>query len=91
MTPAEILSHLSPQDRADALARFLRIESFDYSGMARDDHDIVQLGHYTDLHDELVAKARESQEMDRECAADARLMRQATPNHLLFNGTARAA
>ena len=87
MSPAQILSHLSPQERTDALARFLQIENFDYSGMTREDHDIVQLGHYTDLHDELVAKARASVEMDQERATEARVMRQATPNHLLFNGT----
>lgn len=91
MTPAEILSHLSPQDRADALAKFLQIECFDYSGMTREDHDIVQLGHYPDLHDELVAMARASIEMDRERAVEARVMRQATPNHLLFNGTGLVA
>lgn len=87
MTPAEILSHLSPQDRADALAKFLQIEGLDYSGMTREDHDIVQLGHYTDLHDKLVATARGSVEMDRERATEARVMRQTKPNHLLFNGT----
>lgn len=70
MTPAEILSHLSPQERTDALAKFLQIENFDYSGMTREDNDIVQLGHYTDLHDELVATARASVEMDRERATD---------------------
>ncbi|MDW3684875.1 hypothetical protein RA280_24605 [Cupriavidus sp. CV2] len=91
MTPAQILSHLSPQERTDALAKFLQIENFDYAGMPREDHDIVQLGHYTDLHDELVAKARASQELDRDRAADASVIRQATPNNLLFNGTARAA
>ncbi len=73
MTPAEILSHMSPQDRADALTKFLQIENFDYSGMTREDHDIVQLGHYTDLHDELVAAARKSQEVDREHATEARV------------------
>ncbi|KJK22098.1 hypothetical protein UB46_23565 [Burkholderiaceae bacterium 16] len=87
MTPAEILSHISPQDRTNALAKFLQIECFDYSGMPREDHDIVQLGHYTDLHDELVAMARASIETDRERATEARVMRQAKPNHLLFNGT----
>jgi hypothetical protein len=87
MTPAAILSHLSPQDRIDALVKFLQIENFDYAGMTREDHDIVQLGHYTDLHDELVAKARASVEMDRQHAAEARVMRQAKSNHLLFNGT----
>ncbi|MDW3683071.1 hypothetical protein RA280_15200 [Cupriavidus sp. CV2] len=87
MTPAQILSHLSPQERTDALAKFLQIENFDYSGMTREDHDIVQLGHYTELHDELIAKARASLELDRERAAGARVIRQATPNHLLFNGT----
>ncbi|MGO4151469.1 hypothetical protein [Cupriavidus sp. YAF13] len=91
MGPAEILSHLSPQERTDALAKFLQIENFDYSGMTREDHDIVQLGHYTDLHDELVTKARASVEMDRDRAAEARVMRQATPNRLLFNGTGVAA
>lgn len=91
MSPAEILSHLSPQERTDALAKFLQIENFDYSSMTREDHDIVQLGHYTELHDELVAKARASVEIDRERAAKTRVMRQATPNHLLFNGTGVAA
>lgn len=76
MSPAEILSHLSPQERTDAQAKFLRIENFDYSSMTRKDHDIVQLGHYTELHDELVAKARASVEMDRERAAERPRVRQ---------------
>lgn len=91
MTPADILRYLSPEEQAEALGKFLQIEDFDYSRMTRDEHDIVQLSHYTDLHDELVAKARENQLREREQTLPAHVHFAALPNHLAFDGTARVA
>lgn len=33
MTPAEILKYLSPQEQAEALAKFIQVEGFDYSAL----------------------------------------------------------
>ncbi|MGT2429281.1 hypothetical protein ACU4HD_12140 [Cupriavidus basilensis] len=91
MTPAEILSHLSPQERDTALKAFLAVRLMPREQMTREDWDCLRLAHYDEMADEIIGQAQQSAERDGEAVGLTSVMRQATPNHLLFNGTARAA
>ena len=69
MTPHQVLAHMSPAQRDQAIRDFLAVESQDYAGMARHDRDSVQLAAYSALHHQLMAAARESAEHDQAQAA----------------------
>ena len=65
MTPEDIVSRISPQDRTQALVAFIAIDSMDWARTSTIQCPIVQLNHYLQLLDSLVAKANASVEKDR--------------------------
>ncbi|MGO4151386.1 hypothetical protein [Cupriavidus sp. YAF13] len=65
MTPHQVLAHMSPAERNQAILGFLAIELQDYAGMARLDRDSVQLAAYSALHYQLMDAARGSVERDQ--------------------------
>lgn len=69
MQPLQVLAHMSPAERDQAILGFLAIELQDYAGMARPDRDSVQLAAYSALHYQLMDAARESVERDQAQAA----------------------
>lgn len=69
MQPHQVLAHMSPTERDQAIRDFLAVESQDYAGMARHDRDSMQLAAYSALHHQLMAAARESAEHDQAQAA----------------------
>lgn len=71
MSPAEILSHFSPEERDEYIKAFLHIDKMEYAGMSRADRNDLQLAHYTDLHDLMVAKANTSAERDQAASVPA--------------------
>jgi len=71
MKPAEIISRFSPAERDEYLKAFLHIDQMGYAGMPRADRDVLQLAHYTDLHDLMVAAANVSAEKDQVAKAPA--------------------
>lgn len=91
MSPSEVLSHLSPQERDAALKTFLAAHQMPREDMTREDWDCLRLAHYDELADEITAGAIESADKDAEAAGLKRLRREATPNHLAFTNAARAA
>lgn len=65
MTPHQVLAHMSPAERDQAIRDFLTVELQDYAGMARPDRNSVQLAAYSALHYQLMDAARESVERDQ--------------------------
>lgn len=68
MSPAEIISRIPPHERTEALIAFVAIDAMQFPGLTREDRQLQQLAHYTDLRDKLVAKANASVEQDAAAA-----------------------
>lgn len=71
MTPSEIISRFSPTERDEYLKAFLHIDKMSYAGIPRADRDVLQLAHYTDLNDLMVATANTSVENEQAIKAPA--------------------
>lgn len=70
MSPAEIVSRISPDERTKALIAFVAIDQMDLLGVEGEEtRRLHREAHYTDLRDQLVAKANASQERDQAAAA----------------------
>ena len=65
MTPEEIVSRIHPEERTQALAAFIAIDRMEWARTSKIQCPIVQLNHYIQLHDSLVAKANASVGKDR--------------------------
>ncbi|MDF3836813.1 hypothetical protein P3W85_28250 [Cupriavidus basilensis] len=65
MTPEEIVSRIHPEERTQALAAFIAIDRIEWTRTSKIKCPIVQLNHYIQLLDSLVAKANASFGKDR--------------------------
>ena len=91
LTPSEILSYLSPQERDAALTKLLEVHLTPRDGMTREDWDCLRFAHFEEHADELVADVEARAIEEAVSVAEAQLRRAMRPNHLAFNGTGVAA
>ncbi len=87
LTPAEILSYLSPKERDAALMKLLAVHLMPRDGMTREDWDCVRFAHFAEHVEELMADVEARALEEAVCVAEASLRHAARPNHLAFNGT----